>query len=103
MVMVQVTSYNNITQEVNLQRSEYSHSRGHNVNLQVRRGSPTTTMSHRSEYVKVTDTATVSVEETVVDDSDAEEKLALANEYFIMDEPEEDFQQTELLNNPEGE
>jgi hypothetical protein len=42
-----------------------------------------------------TDTATVSVEETVVDDSDAEEKLALANEYFIMDDPEEDFQQTE--------
>ena len=42
-----------------------------------------------------TDTATVSFEETVVDDSDAEEKLALTNEYFIMDDPEEDFQQTE--------
>jgi hypothetical protein len=31
-----------------------------------------------------TDTATVSVEETVVDDSGAKEKLALTKEYFIM-------------------
>jgi hypothetical protein len=37
----------------------------------------------------------VSVEETVVDYSNAKEKLALAKEYFIMDDPEEDFQQTE--------
>jgi hypothetical protein len=41
-----------------------------------------------------TDTASVPVEEKVIVDTEAEEKLAIANEFFILDDPEEDVQQT---------